>query len=413
MKIEKFKNKFIKINDVVCYISDIYPDLRKEKEFIIFSWIFINNISNYQKNGFLNRYQLIEKDLKECELLNFKGIIYYFKENHNYLGIDESKQYIYHCPKSTFAFSNSFCVEFDKKIDENKCISTYIEIENGVLKKQEIIEKLEKIENKIIDFISYKFDFNESKNIFLNSKSFSNDFNIRIEKKIKEIFNLEIFSNLGKDPSKRIHDVIEIIKFNIKKSDFVNALRSLRILRNSILDFIYDDYFIPISSELDLLLSRLECEKNNNINIPDESNKTIEKEIEEKIKKNIKKIYLSSKEYIKLAIKLVDEKQKYFSLPIYFMDTKFEDLDIENFKFQKKDSEIIDFIKNKILSKEEWKVWDLCSAITNNAIHKNNYDLENFEGWWIHKKEIEIILKIIETFFNALIKYNEYKMLDK
>jgi hypothetical protein len=76
MQVEKFKNKFIKINDVVCYISDIYQDLTKEKEFIIYSSIFINTISNYQKNGFLNRYPLIQKDLKECELFNFKGNVY-------------------------------------------------------------------------------------------------------------------------------------------------------------------------------------------------------------------------------------------------------------------------------------------------------------------------------------------------
>jgi len=69
MKVEEFKKKFVKINDVVCYISDVYPDLTKQKEFIIHSWIFINNISNYQKNGFLNKYPLIEKDLKNVNFL--------------------------------------------------------------------------------------------------------------------------------------------------------------------------------------------------------------------------------------------------------------------------------------------------------------------------------------------------------
>jgi len=237
-----------------------------------------------------------------------------FGENHNYLGIDKSHKYIYYSPKSTFAFLDSFCLEFDKKISEKGCISIYIEIENGTLIKEEIIESPENIENKIIDFI-------------------------------------------------------------------------------------YDDYFVPISRKPERLLIDLEYEKNslNGLN-------------EKKITENI---YYYSKEYIKLAKKLVDDNKKYYAIPIYFTCAKFEDLDIKKFKFKKNDNEIIDFIKFKILSKEEWKLWNLCSTITNNAIHKNNYDFENFEGWWISENEIEIIIKIIEVFFNTLIKYNKYKTLEK
>ncbi len=408
MQVEKFKNKFIKINDVVCYISDIYQDLTKEKEFIIYSSIFINTISNYQKNGFLNRYPLIQKDLKECELFNFKGNVYWFGEHFNCLGIDKSNEYIYYSPKSTFAFSTSFCMDFDKKLNEKKYISIYIEIENGVLKKEEILDSSENIKSKIIDFISYKFDFNESKHIFLNSKSFNNDFNFEVDNKIKEIFELEIFLESSKDTSKRINDVIEIIKFNIKQSDFVNALRSLRTLRNSIIEFIYDDYFVPISIKLQSLLNDLERKKI----FLNESNK-LDETIEKEIKEKIEKIYNDSKMYISLAEKLVSENKEYYALPIYFSCIKFEDLNIENFEFKKPDIKIINFIKNKILSNEEIELWDLCSAITNNAIHKNNFDFENFEGWWIHKNEIEIILKIMDIFLNTLIKYNEYKILNK
>ncbi len=406
MKLEKIKNKFIKIGDLVCFVSDIYPYTLETKKFKITSWIFANDISSYQKIIFRNNYLLNEKNLKKYELFNFKGNIYWFGESYNCLGIDESNQYIYHCPKLTFAFSNTFCLEFDKKISEKKYISTYIEIENGILIKEEIIEILEKIENKIIDFISYKFSFNESKNIFLNSKFLNNNFDIEVEKKIKEIFKMEIFLKSSKDSSKRINDVIEIIKFNIKKSDFVSALRSSRTLRNCIMEFIYDDYFMPISLELQLLLGDLKYAKEtlNGLN---------EKEIEEKIKKIIEKIYYPSKIYISLAKKLVNDRQNYYAIPTYFSSTKFEDLNIKIFEFKKSEIEIIDFIKNKILSNEDCKLWDLCSAITNNAIHKNNYDFENFDGWWINKNEIEIITNIIEIFLNVLIKYNKYKILDK
>ena len=412
MKIKEFENKFIKINDVICYISDIYPDINQPEKFIIYSSTFINTISNYEKIDFRNRfrYSLVENDLKECELFNFKGTIYWFGEDYNCLGIDDSNEYIYQSPRETSAFSDFFCIKFHEKINEKKHISIYIEIENGVLKKEEIIESSENIENKIIDFISYKFDLNKSKNIFLNYKSFNNNFNIEVEKKIKEIFKLEIFLESGKDASKRINDVIEIIKFNIKKSDFVNALRSLRILRNSIIDFIYDDYFIPISWKLESLLKHLEFKKEYKESYLDKSS---EEEIEIEIKKHIDKIYIDSNKHIVLAENLVNERKKYYDIPIYFQLTKFEDLDIKNFEFKKPDNRIIKFIENKILSNEEWKLWNLCSGITNNAIHKNNYDFENFEGWWIYKNEIEMVIKIIEIFLNTLIKYNEYKMLDK
>jgi hypothetical protein len=187
-------------------------------------------------------------------------------------------------------------------------------------------------------------------------------------------------------------------------------LRSLRILRNSIIDFIYDDYFIPISWKLESLLKHLEFKKEYKESYLDKSS---EEEIEIEIKKHIDKIYIDSNKHIALAENLVNERKKYYDIPIYFQLTKFEDLDIKNFEFKKPDNRIIKFIENKILSNEEWKLWNLCSGITNNAIHKNNYDFENFEGWWIYKNEIEMVIKIIEIFLNTLIKYNEYKMLDK
>jgi hypothetical protein len=239
-------------------------------------------------------------------------------------------------------------MDFDKKLNEKKYISIYIEIENGVLKKEEILDSSENIKSKIIDFISYKFDFNESKHIFLNSKSFNNDFNFEVDNKIKEIFELEIFLESSKDTSKRINDVIEIIKFNIKQSDFVNALRSLRTLRNSIIEFIYDDYFVPISIKLQSLLNDLERKKI----FLNESNK-LDETIEKEIKEKIEKIYNDSKMYISLAEKLVSENKEYYALPIYFSCIKFEDLNIENFEFKKPDIKIINFIKNKILSNEE------------------------------------------------------------
>jgi hypothetical protein len=396
---------------------------------MIFASKFANNILSYEKNIFFDSFLLDKEDnIKKCELFNFKGKIHWFNHNSELLGIDDTNQYIYYNPRLCEGFSNSFSTKFMNFEDNKKIISSYIEIINGDLIKEEIIEISENIEDKLINFISYKFSFDESKKIFLNSKFLIDSFSIKIREKIKEISKLKIF--IGSDDDrhlndsyKRINDVIEIIKFNIKRSDFINALRSLRTLKNSILELIYDDYFIKKFDVLTRLLSKLEQEKSiyEYIDIKElkEEKKKIIENIEKKIKNNIQEIYKDKEEkdfnyYIYLAIEFVSIKEKYFSTPIYFSSIKFEDLFINHYspkkepesstlkriknliinyyslededikiikKEVKKNYNSINFVKNKILIFEnKKKLLNFCIKITNNAIHKNNFDSENYEN---------------------------------
>lgn len=295
------------------------------------------------------------------------------------------------------------------KIDENSIIFTpnnddWVEISkiNGLLFK-----KLNSSEN-----------INANKDYILNINFNQNQLFTYIDK---------INDNLNEPDSLsfEIKQTLKIVKFCVLQSDFYNCLINIRSIRNLIFGYIYEQIFIPIYQRLEEINKKISWNKDilnkitnkeiwaNSTEITEyQEDIDVKNKITEKIIKWHKKFEninnINNKEIKTLEYKLIDEKKEYYKHPIYFGEETFQTLTSEKFStINIESNKIINYIKKKILTNEEINSFKTANLITNNSVHKNNYDRESFQSWYLNNNELDILLDTLKTYINIFIKFRE------
>ncbi|MCL6428656.1 hypothetical protein LT335_00195 [Spiroplasma sp. JKS002669] len=221
-----------------------------------------------------------------------------------------------------------------------------------------------------------------------------------------------------------IKQTLKIIKYCILQSDFYNCLNNIRSIRNLIFAYINEEIFHPIYLNLEILIDRellwrkdylkqlQENEKNNEYQ-ENEIKKTenIINNNEQKLNKIInwykqfKKINDIKDDY-EIVQSLINERKEYYKQSIYFFEESFENLTEEKFSpYQVENSKIIKFIENKVLNKDELISFKTANLLTNNSVHKNNYDRENYDGWYLNNNELNILKETLKIYLNIFIKF--------
>ncbi|MCL8210951.1 hypothetical protein LT336_00695 [Spiroplasma sp. JKS002671] len=267
-------------------------------------------------------------------------------------------------------------------------------------------------------------ELNSFDNMAFNKKCLLNiNFDSNLLLKYINEFNNEYLK--GSDATSfEIKQTLKIIKYCILQSDFYNCLNNIRSIRNLIFAYINEEIFHPIYLNLEILIDRellwrkdylkqlQENEKNNEYQ-ENEIKKTenIINNNEQKLNKIInwykqfKKINDIKDDY-EIAQSLINERKEYYKQSIYFFQEIFENLTEEKFSpYQVENSKIINFIENKILNEDELISFKTANLLTNNSVHKNNYDRESYEGWYLNSHELNILKETLKIYLNIFIKF--------
>ena len=103
---------------------------------------------------------------------------------------------------------------------------------------------------------------------------------------------------------------------------------------------------------------------------------------------------------------LINERKEYYKQSIYFFQEIFENLTEDKFStYQVENSKIIKFIENKILCEDKLISFKTANLLTNNSVHKNNYDRESYEGWYLNNNELNILKETLKIYLNIFIKF--------
>lgn len=279
--------------------------------------------------------------------------------------------------KNRCAFSNNYLFHFYDSffIDNNLEHSSFMEIDIslslGKIKKINKLDITKKEFNLHFDIIrSYKFndyDFRILQAGLIQKNKFYNKFikNNKLKKIIEENENIKIIS------------ILQTVNFCICNSDFISALKNLRSLRNFVIEYSLE----KLLSFYSLNRSGFYLNKNDSIEIYG--------------------ICFEKK-------KIEDLTEKYFRKPLYFHEEKFEDIEIKKDQYINKSGvkDIHDFLEKKIFNNKKYNIqkenWYKSIYICNISIHKNNYDMEFYKGWIINNNEMDILIKIADSFINIL-----------
>ncbi|MCL8210000.1 hypothetical protein [Spiroplasma attinicola] len=273
-------------------------------------------------------------------------------------------------------------------------------------------------------------ELNSFDNMAFNKKCLLNiNFDSNLLLKYINQFNNEYLK--GSDATSfEIKQTLKIIKYCILQSDFYNCLNNIRSIRNLIFAYINEEIFHPIYLNLEILIDRellwrkdwldklLENQESSYIKKEIEETKNIIKSNEQKLNKIINwyKQFKETKisDDYQIAKILINERKEYYKQSIYFFQEtfqtltkdKFSDLYIENYR-------IINYIEKKILNKNEIVSFKTANLLTNTSVHKNNYDRESFEDWYLDTNELEILKETLKIYLNVFIKFqnniNSYK----
>jgi|GEM_PF-4788753 len=97
-------------------------------------------------------------------------------------------------------------------------------------------------------------ELNSIDNLIFNKKCI---LNINFDKNLLLTYINEVNNNLkGNDATSfEIKQTLKIIKYCILQSDFYNCLNNIRSIRNLIFSYIYEEIFIPIYLNLEILIN--------------------------------------------------------------------------------------------------------------------------------------------------------------
>ncbi len=332
---------------------------------------------------------------QDIKLFNFDNNVFWNKDH--YYTHPFSDGYVWH---ENYFLQNSSLFK-----DKDHYVFNMI-IQDGVLGDIKLSSELNNnkqlIYNKMLEISSWSFNdsFHDTEALFYKTIFFNNSFiqKIKLDKlKLKDIMSEDQFT--------RITNVLDMIESSIRRSDFINVLRCLRVLRKSVIEHIFDDYFVPIYSEthfkikekVDLKALAREIEVNQQPNKLNTKIALIADCFEisniEQLMKHFSKVY-----------------QEYYQGPIYFSFTDFEDILLPKINMDIDNAAVIKFIQKHLL-KLETKIndWNKASIITKRSIHKNNHHLENNHGWYINQTELDTVYKITTIFLEPLFLYDQFK----
>ena len=264
-------------------------------------------------------------------------------------------------------------------------------------------------------------ELNSIDNLIFNKKCI---LNINFDKNLLLTYINEINNKYlkGNDATSfEIKQTLKIIKYCILQSDFYNCLNNIRSIRNLIFSYINEEIFLPIYLDLGIINEELLWRKEslNQLQKDQESN-YIKKQIAENenvIKTNegkLNKIINWYKQFkptkilddYEIAKILINERKEYYKQSIYFFQEIFENLTEDKFStYQVENSKIIKFIENKILCEDKLISFKTANLLTNNSVHKNNYDRESYEGWYLNNNELNILKETLKIYLNIFIKF--------
>ncbi len=378
----------------------------------------LNNLNN--KQDIKNDEEVILWNINDFELDFYydneqKQWFFYDEKNHNFYSFGWNFQNIF-LPKISNESQNFFYkgkIKFNVingKIDEESVIfnsnkNNWMEISkvNGLLFKE-----MNSIDNLIFNK-RYILNSNFDKNLLLTY--------------INEVDNNYVKENDA--TSFEIKKTLNIIKYCILQSDFYNCLNNIRSIRNLIFSYIYEEIFLLIYLSLEILINNELLWRKEYLNQFHRNEKSVYimnqiKETENSIKINeqkLNKIISWYKQFInindtkddyKIAQSLINERKEYYKQSIYFFEETFENLTKDKFSKCKVDNKkIINFIEKKILSKKEIINFKTANLLTNNSIHKNNYDRESYQEWYLNNNELNILKRTLEIYLNIFIKFQD------
>ena len=332
---------------------------------------------------------------QDIKLFNFDNTVFLNKDH--YYTHPFSDGYIWH---ENYFLQNSSLFK-----DKDHYVFNMI-IQDGVLGdiklSSEQTNNKQLIHNKMLEIFSWSSNdsFHDTEALFYKTIFFNNSFiqKIKLDKlKLKDI--------MAEDQFIRITNVLDMIESSMRRSDFINVLRCLRILRKSVIEHIFDDYFIPIYSEthfkikekVDLKALARDIEVNQQ---PDKLNAKITLIADcfeipniEQLMKHFSNVY-----------------QEYYKDSMYFSFTNFKDILMPKINMDIDNATVIKFIQKHLL-KSETKIndWNKASIITKRSVHKNNHHLENNHGWYINQTELDTIYKMTAIFLEPLFLYDQFK----
>ena len=328
-------------------------------------------------------------------LFNFDNNVFWNKDH--YYAHPFSDGYIWH--ENYFLQNSSLFKDKDHYVF-NMIIQDGV-LEDIKLSSQPNINK-ETIHNKMLEISSWSSNdrFHDTEALFYKTIFFNNSFiqKIKLDKlKLKDI--------MAEDQFSRITNVLDMIESSIKKSDFINVLRCLRILRKSVIEHIFDDYFIPIYSETHFKIKeKVELKAfARDIEVNQQPNKL-------NAKIALITDFFEMPKLEQLMEHFTNVYQEYYKGPIYFSFTDFEDILMPKINMDIDNAAVIKFIQQHLL-KSETKIndWNKASIITKSSIHKNNHHLENNHGWYINQTELDAVYKITTIFLEPLFLYDQFK----
>lgn len=257
---------------------------------------------------------------------------------------------------------------------------------------------------------------------------------------------IEIFSKLNDFFNFNMKTGFEIIKFCVEKNLFFNTLINIRILKNNIFWYIYEEIFYKKFFQLKYIFCEYMIIKNID-NIDEnylnkyghsvgwyEFYKTLNKDhIDEKINTISKQLidilesmYFNKKDFLingefnlDFINGIIDDGAKYSCKPIYFHEYTFNELTIDllqtNSHYLSNEKKVANFIFDKLLENDEKLYLDFRKAnlLANNAVHKTNYDSQDYEKTFdqeIYINEIDILENTIKTYIKI---YTEFEKLSK
>ncbi len=336
---------------------------------------------------------------KDIELFNFDNNLFWNKDH--YYAHPFSDDYIWH--ENYFLQNSSLFAHKDNYVFN-------MTIKDGVLEDIKLNSQPNNneqlIHNKMLEISSQPSNghFHDTEALFYKTIVFNNSFTQKMT-----LDKLKLKTIMQEDEFARIANVLDMIEASMRSSDFINVLRCLRILRKSVNEHIFDDYFIPIYSATHFAIKEMDDLKQLASDV--EVNKQLDKFIVE-VSSNISLIadYFEIPNTDKLMEHFSNVYQEYYKGPVYFSFTAFEDILTPKINMNPDNDAVIKFIQQRLLQSEtKINDWNKASTPTKTSIHKNNHHLENFHGWYINETEIDTIYKMTAIFLEPLFLYDKFK----
>lgn len=349
---------------------------------------------------------------------------YYSDQNKYWFLYDNKKQIFYNFDslRQFSIFSNLFIELLPTNGKNNNFLykgKVSFNVIKGKIDKKSIIRvsnnsystEVKKINSFIFKEISYEENLKKNKKIIINTKFTNNELFCYI----KEIE--EYFIDLDKHLIFDIRQILNIIKFCVLQSDFFNCLINIRSFKSLIYGYIFDNIFIPKYEEMERNFNKLS--QYQNILVLTNNKQFLENE--EHIKKyqgiiseceqNLIKLIKWYQQFDKKSRKLntlkiyqniMKEYESYYKIPIYYNKKNFNSLDLNKLKnYRINEEKILNYINCEIFNNEEKrKNFKKANALTNNSVHKNNYDKEGFEDWFLGVNEIHILKETLKIYVN-------------